>query len=142
VSAGEHGYSGKPLAAKLGVREDDVLALFHAPTDISTQLAPLPLSVDIRSDLRRAPNVEVAFYDRAAAPRIRLPALRKALYPDRALWIAWPKQASGVQTDLNGNGVRTLGIEHALVDTKVADINETRSGLKLVVPVKLRDSPN
>jgi hypothetical protein len=92
VSASEHGYSGKPLAAILGVREDDVLVLLHAPTDFSALLAPLPPGVDIRSDLRRAPNVVVA----------------------------WPKQASGVQTDLNGNGVRTLGIEHALVDTKVA----------------------
>ena len=75
----------------------------------------------------------VAFYDRAAALRACLPALRKAIYPDRSLWIAWPKQSSGVQTDLNGNGMRTLGIEHALVDTEVAAINETWSGLKFVV---------
>lgn len=141
MSTSEHGYSDKPLATKLGVREDDVLALLHAPTDFPSMLSPLPPGVDIRSDLRRAPHVVVAFYDRAAALRTRLPALRKAIYPDRSLWIAWPKQTSGVQTDLSGNLVRSLGIEHDLVDTKVAAINATWSGLKFVVPVKLRDSP-
>jgi len=135
-----NGYSGKPLAAKLGVREDDVLALLHAPTDFHSTLAPLPPGVAMRSDLRRTPNVVVAFYDRAAALRSRLPALRRAIYPDRSLWIAWPKQTSSVETDLNGNVVRSLGIEHDLVDTKVAAIDATWSGLKFVVPVKLRDS--
>lgn len=140
MSAGmQHGYSGKPLATKLGVRDESVLALLDAPEHALELLAPLPEGVEVRRDVRRPPDVALAFFDRSSRLRARLPTLRRAIFPERMLWIAWPKRASGVATDITEDVVRQLAIEHSLVDVKVAAIDDTWSGLKLVVPVALRD---
>ncbi len=135
---GQHGYSGKPVAQKLGLGPGDVLALLNPPERALALLSPLPPGAEIRYDIRRRPNVALAFFDRKARLRSRLPSLRRAIYPDQMLWIAWPKRASGVVTDIDENVVRELALEHDLVDTKVMAIDATWSGLKLVVPVKLR----
>ena len=133
------GYSGRPLAAKLGVKSGNVLALLDAPDHAQALLAPLPDGVEVRCDVRRQPDVALAFFTRAARLRSRVPTLRRAIFPERMLWVAWPKRASGVATDITEDVVRRLALEHGLVDTKVAAIDETWSGLKLVVPVALRD---
>jgi hypothetical protein len=135
----QHGYSGKPLPAKLGVKSGTVLALLNAPDHARGLLAPLPDAVEVRSDVRRRPDVVLAFFTSEARLRSRLPALRRAIFPERMLWVAWPKRASAVETDITEDVVRGLALKHGLVDTKVAAIDETWSGLKLVVPVALRD---
>ncbi|MGI9657748.1 MAG: DUF3052 domain-containing protein [Gaiellaceae bacterium] len=137
----QHGYSGKPLAVKLGVRAGDVLALLDAPDHALALLAPLPEGVEVRSDVRRRPDVALAFFMRANRLRSRVPALRRAIFPERMLWVAWPKRSSGVATDITEDVVRRFALEHGLVDTKVAAIDETWSGLKLVVPLAQRDGP-
>ena len=81
----------------------------------------------------------VAFFSRRSDLERRLPALKRALAPDGGLWIAWPKRASGVATDVTDNAVRELGLAAGLVDNKVCAIDEIWSGLRLVY--RLRDRP-
>jgi hypothetical protein len=124
------GYSGTPLPKKLGIKPGAVVALLRAPAGFAERtLGPLPDGVELRSDARKAYAVGVLFA-RSRAELARLfPAARKAMGEKCALWIAWPKQASGVPTDLDGNRVRAFGLEAGLVDYKVAALDATWSGL-------------
>jgi hypothetical protein len=81
----------------------------------------------------------VAFFDRRAGLERRLRSLTDALEPDGGLWIAWPKRASGVPTDLTENVIRDLGLAAGLVDNKVCAVDQVWSGLRLVY--RLRDRP-
>jgi hypothetical protein len=133
------GYSGTPLVKKLGIKPESRLALIGAPDDFDATLGELPDGVAVRRQLRGPLDVIVAFYvDRSAFER-KLPALRDALQPAGGLWIAWPKRASGVATDMSETVVRELGLEAGLVDNKVCAIDAVWSGLRLVY--RLRDRP-
>jgi hypothetical protein len=87
---------------------------------------------------RGAADVIVSFHTERAAFEKRLPALRKCMEPACGLWIAWPKRASKVPTDLDENVVRAAGLANALVDNKVAAIDAVWSGLRLVIRLKDR----
>ncbi len=133
------GYSGTPLVRKLGIKPAAVVGLIGAPPGFDQTLGALPSGVKVRRSLRGPLDVVVAFFvDRAAYER-RLPSLRGALTFDGGLWIAWPKRASGVATDLNENLVREAGLAAGLVDNKVCAIDEVWSGLRLVY--RVRDRP-
>ena len=100
----------------------------------------LPDGVRVRRRLGGGPlDVIVAFFSRRCELERRLPALRAALDPAGGLWIAWPKRASGVATDLTEDVVRELGLAAGLVDNKVCAIDQVWSGLRLVY--RLRDRP-
>ena len=134
------GYSAAPLARKLGIKPDSRLALIGAPDGFDDTLGDLPLGVHARRRLGGEPfDVIVAFHERRAALERRLPALAAALDPAGGLWLAWPKRASGVATDLTDDVVRTLGLATGLVDNKVCAIDPVWSGLRLVH--RLRDRP-
>jgi Protein of unknown function (DUF3052) len=133
------GYSRTPLVGKLGIKPGARLALIGAPEGFEASLGELPEGVAVRSSLRGTLDVIVAFYREQSALARRLPALRGVLQPAGALWIAWPKRASGVQTDVSENVVRELGLAAGLVDNKVCAIDEVWSGLRLVY--RLRDRP-
>jgi hypothetical protein len=140
VSPATAGYSGTPLVRKLGVKPEARLGLIGAPSGFDETLGELPPGVQVRRRLGGRPfDVIVAFYERQADLERRLPALVKALDWAGGLWIAWPKRASGVPTDLTDNVVRGLGLATGLVDNKVCAIDETWSGLRLVH--RLRDRP-
>ena len=124
------GYSGTPLARKLGIRPGATVALIDEPDDFRELLEPLPDDVAFRTDLRSKPDLVVAFFLARSRLHSRLPALARAIFPDGGLWLAWPKQASGVATDLGGNEVRELGLAAGIVDIKVAAIDQTWSGLR------------
>ena len=133
------GYSGTPLVSKLGIKPGTTLALIGAPDGFDDTLGELPDGVTVRRRLQGRLDVIVAFFvDRSALER-RLPALRGALQPAGGLWLAWPKRASGVATDLSDTVVRELGLAAGLVDNKVCAIDEVWSGLRLVY--RLRDRP-
>ena len=95
-------------------------------------LGKLPDGAQVHTRLRGRFDVIVAFATRRAALERRLPALRAALEPAGGLWLAWPKRASGVATDLGDHEIRTLGLASGLVDNKVCAIDETWSGLRFV----------
>jgi hypothetical protein len=135
VSESRAGYSGTPLGRKLGIRPGTTLAILDAPEAFDTTLGSLPERVSVRRTARGPLDVVVAFFVQRRDLARSLPALRAALDPAGGLWIAWPKRASGVVTDLTENVVRELGLAAGLVDNKVCAIDAVWSGLRLVYRV-------
>jgi hypothetical protein len=133
------GYSGTPLAKKLGIKEGHRVAFPSAPDGFCELLAELPSGVVVKSRASGPLDVIVFFTKSRAELERRLPALRRAMDPAAGLWIAWPKRSSGVETDMTEDVARELGLANRLVDNKVAAIDETWSGLRLVI--RLEDRP-
>jgi hypothetical protein len=129
---GQAGYSGTPLVRKLGIKPGGRVALLRAPDGFDATLGELPRDVNVRRRAKGPLDVIVAFFVRGPDLERRFGSLRDALDPAGGLWIAWPKRASGVQTDLNENVVRELGLSAGLVDNKVCAIDEVWSGLRFV----------
>ena len=122
------GYSGTPLPNKLGIRDGYSVVLVNAPERFERKLEPLPAGVEFVEDGKGA-NIAVLFA-RSHAELVRdFRPLAKALPEKTALWVAWPKKASGVATDLSENAVRDFGLDAGWVDYKVCAIDETWSGL-------------
>jgi hypothetical protein len=130
------GYSGTPLARKLGVGPGDSLALLGAPDGFA--IDDLPPGVDVRPRAAAACDVIVSFHTRRADLARRFPALMRALAVDGGLWVAWPKRASGVDTDITEDAVREVALPTGMVDNKVCAIDDTWSGLRLVLRRELR----
>ncbi len=128
------GYSGTPLPRKLGIGSDSRVLLDGAPDDFD--LGPLPGQVAIHRRPGTGPyDVVLCFcpdFDRLSR---RYRVLHEKTTPAGALWICWPKRSSGVRTDLNENVVRDHALQHGRVDVKVCAIDDTWSGLKLVIRV-------
>lgn len=122
------GYSGTPLAKKLGIKSGSVVAVINEPGGFRDLLDPLPDDVVFRSALRGNLDLVIAFFTERSKLKSRLPSLAKAVHPDAGLWLAWPKKASGVETDITGNDIRELGLAAGVVDIKVAAIDDTWSG--------------
>ncbi len=132
------GYSGTPLARKLGIAEGASVALLDEPDHFRAVLEPIPDAVEFRTTVRGRVDVVVAFFVRRAAFERRLGAMGRCIFPAGALWIAWPKRASGVTTDMTEDVVREVASPVGLVDNKVCAIDETWSGLRIVWPRELR----
>ena len=122
---------------KLGIEPESRLAAIGAPGGFGETLGELPPGVSVRRSARGPLDVIVAFFTERSALERRLPALVKALDQAGGLWIAWPKRASGLPTDLGEGAIRELGLAAGLVDNKVCAIDETWSGLRFVY--RLRD---
>jgi hypothetical protein len=133
------GYSGTPLAKKLGIREGDRVALLGAPPSVRAALEPLPERARVTTSARGTLDVIVSFHDRRADLEARIPKLLAALDVDGGIWMAWPKRSSGVATDLTEDVQREVWLPLGLVDTKVCAIDETWSGLRLCWRRELRD---
>jgi hypothetical protein len=132
------GYSGTPLPQKLGIKPGHRVLLLGAPEGFAKRtLGALPEAVKVRTRASGVADVIVAFHLRRAELAKQLPALRKRMEPAAGLWIAWPKRASKVDTDITEDVVRELALANTLVDNKVCAIDETWSGLRLVI--RLRD---
>lgn len=132
------GCSGTPLPRKLGIKPGDRVFALGAPEGfVDGTLRELPDGVALRTTARGSADVIVSFHDRRAELARRMPRLRELMEPAAGLWIAWPKRASGVDTDLTEDLVRELALANRLVDNKVCAIDETWSGLRLVI--RLRD---
>jgi len=126
------GYSGTPLAKKLGIREGDTVALVGAPNGFEEELEGLPDGVTVKHRAGGKPEVVLLFTTQAKDLERRFPTLAKSVWPNGGLWVAWPKRSSGVATDLDENRLRDIGLPHGLVDNKVCAINDTWSGLRFV----------
>jgi hypothetical protein len=127
------GYSGTPLAKKLGIKPGQRVAFPSAPDGFSELLGELPDGVYVKPRARYPLDVIVFFTTGRAELERRLPALRRAMDPAAGLWIAWPKRTSGVETDMTEDAARELGLANKLVDNKVCAIDDTWSGLRLVI---------
>ena len=128
------GYSGTPLVKKLGVKEDSRVAAINAPDGFDK----LVDGVDFTTQLRGTFDVIVFFTTRRTDLEKRLDALTRAMEQNAGLWIGWPKKASKVPTDMTEDVVREVALPTGLVDNKVCAIDETWSGLRLVIRKELR----
>jgi hypothetical protein len=132
------GYSGTPLAKKLGIRNGTRLLPVAAPRGYAEWLGPLPPDAGLVS--RMGPTVDIAHVfatDRRDLSR-ELRRLRAKLRSDTATWVSWPKRASRVPTDITEDVIRAIALPLGFVDIKVCAVTEIWSGLKLVVRKELR----
>jgi hypothetical protein len=135
------GYSQTPLPKKLGIKPHHRVALLQSPKGFTQTLGELPGSVEVQTNLEEPAPVDVVlfFTDTATDLTVQFPTLARHLTPAGGLWIAWPKKASGVTTDLTEDRVREIGLRLGLVDNKVCAIDDTWSGLRFVF--RLKDRP-
>lgn len=134
------GYSGKPLALKLGIKPGVTIVTIGAPRGYRALLGTLPRGARIaRGGAGRGLHAFVhCFTTKRQTLEAQLPRLERSLAPTGMLWISWPKGTSGVATDVTENVVREIGLATGLVDVKVCAVDATWSGLKFVRRVKDR----
>ena len=126
------GYSGTPLKQKLGLKDGFNVVVVNEPAGFRDLLDTGPDEITFKTALRGDVDVVVAFVTRQAELRTRREQLGKAIFPDGAIWVAWPKKASKVPTDITEDTVRDVFVPYGLVDNKVCAIDETWSGLRVV----------
>jgi hypothetical protein len=124
------GYSGTPLYKKLGIKENSHVLLLNAPRGFAIE--SLPPGVEIVRRPRPGLNVIVAFVRSSQRLALQFDELAASLAEGGGLWIAWPKKASAVVTDLEFANVQRTGLDAGLVDNKVCAIDEVWSGLRFV----------
>ncbi|MGH9126725.1 MAG: DUF3052 domain-containing protein [Acidimicrobiales bacterium] len=123
------GYSGTPLVDKLGIRPGSRLALLSAPGDLALDLPP---GVTVARQLRGHFDVVVLFTVQRAELQRRIDRIGEAIFPAGAAWIAFPKRAAKMATDMTDHAVRGVALPLGLVDTKVCAVDERWTGIKLV----------
>lgn len=131
-------YSSTPLAKKLGFKDGTRYLLVGAPAQFDRELAPIPSTAVAVAPRAGEADLIVFFAPESRSLKAHVPALIKKLPSAGALWIAWPKLASGVATDLRENLVRDTLLAAGLVDIKVCSVNDIWSGLKFVRRLKDR----
>ncbi|MGH9157454.1 MAG: DUF3052 domain-containing protein [Acidimicrobiales bacterium] len=124
------GYSGTPLARKLGVKPDHAVALVDAPEGWS--IPGLDPGVTVRPDLRGRPDVVIIFVRSQSALAAGARRVVRTLAPDSSLWLVWPRRAGGHVSDVTEQSLRDLLLPTGLVDTKVAALDDDWSGLRFV----------
>lgn len=132
------GYSGTPLARKLGIKDGFRVWFANAPDDFGKDL-DLPAHIQIIATSSKPLDLVLLFTQSKGKLRKEFTAAAKKLCPHGMLWVCWPKKASGVTTDVNENIVRRVGLEAGLVDVKICAVNDVWSGLKFVY--RLKDRP-
>jgi hypothetical protein len=131
------GYSGTPLPKKLGIKPGLRVQFSNAPADVLEQLADALAACNIQKQ-GAAPDFALLFTKSRAELKKEFAKMAKTLAPAGMLWVSWPKKSSGVETDLNDNAVREIGLDAGLVDVKVCAVTEIWSGLKFVRRLKDR----
>jgi hypothetical protein len=135
-AAGHKDYSGTPLPKKLGVAEGSRVLVAGAPVGFA--LSQLPIGVELVGRARSPLDVVLLFVTTRSQLSRRFAAPARALAPAGRLWVAWPKKASGIPTDLSFDAVQGHGLEAGLVDNKSASIDERYQGVQFVYRVKDR----
>ena len=132
------GYSGKALVQKIGLKADYKLALAGEPDGFMKELNPLPDGVVVASGGNKPLDCVILFADEARTLQARIARWAARLKPAGMLWVAWPKKASKVMTDVTEALVRKTGLDAGLVDVKICAVNDIWSGLKFVRRLKDR----
>ena len=138
MAEGHKDYSGTPVWKKLGIREGSRVVFSRAPdgfADALGELAPLPHAVEVMARATKGLDVAVLFVNQQREMKRRFSTLQRALEPDGRLWVAWPKKASKVSTDLTFELVQRHGLDHGMVDNKSAAITDVFQGLQFVYRV-------
>lgn len=133
MSPSSTGYSGTPLAKKLGIVEGTRVATLQAPDDYAHMLSPMPSNVVFERKITPQTDIVHVFSYRKADLKAALESLRNAIRPTGVIWVSWPKRASKVPTDITDNIIRDVALPLGFVDIKVCAVSDVWSGLKLVV---------
>lgn len=132
------GYSGTPLAKKLGLKEGLRLCAVDAPADYAALLAPLPAAVHFQPAVDADTDLAHLFVTRREVLAATLARWRAEMRADAVVWVSWPKKAARVPTDVSEDVIRDVALPLGFVDVKVCAVDATWSGLKLVVRKTLR----
>jgi hypothetical protein len=132
------GYSGTPLLQKLGIKPGMRVLMLDAPRDFGDTLGTMPEGVKLEKESARDLDVIISFETQRKQMERSLPAIKRGIAQNGMIWMAWPKKAARVKTDVTEDVIRDRALAIGLVDVKVCAIDETWSGLKLVIPVKDR----
>ena len=132
------GYSGTPLPKKLGIAPGTTILAVGPPPGYRRLLAPLPEGVRFVSRLSADTDVIHLFTSRKSELKRLLDTFRGTMRADATVWVSWPKKAAGVTTDVTEDVVREVALPIGLVDVKVCAVDQTWSGLKLVIRKELR----
>jgi hypothetical protein len=131
------GYSGTPLAKKLGIKEGSRVTLIGAPREWSIDTLPSNVRLTRRRSATSS-DVVISFFSDAASLHRQMSSLAETITPDGSLWIAWPRKAAGHRSDITDNVVRNTALPLGLVDVKVAALDDDWSALKMVWRTELR----
>lgn len=115
-------YSSRPLTRKLGIGENSALALLHAPRDF---ILDIYANVTVRRTARGHVDVVLAFFCNVSNIEQEMERLGQMVFPNGSLWIAWPKRASHVPTDVADHLIRDIALPLGLVDNKICSVDET-----------------
>ena len=132
------GYSGTPLAKKLGLREGSRVVAFNAPPNYFALLQPLPDGLHFGDEVSAATDIVHAFCMRRSELEAGLARWRHQVRPDAMVWVSWPKKAAKLPTDITEDTIRAVALPLGFVDVKVCAVDEVWSGLKLVIRKALR----
>jgi hypothetical protein len=132
------GYSGTPLAQKLGIKPGWTVLVENAPPHYGQLLDPMPAGVKFVAKLSTAVDLVHFFVRSRSALAKSLRQMLRKMRPDAVIWVSWPKKASQIETDITDHVIRDVALPMGLVDIKVCAVDETWSGLKLVLRVELR----
>jgi hypothetical protein len=141
MTADHKDYSGTPLWKKLGIAPGARVRVLDPPPDLDgalSALAPLPDGVSFLSRTTGDLDVALAFVTSASALRRRFPPLARSIAQDGRLWIAWPKRAARIASDVDFDLVQATGLDAGLVDNKSASITDVFQGLQFVRRTKDR----
>src|SRR6185503_14183531 len=132
------GYSGTPLAKKIGIKEGSRVALVNAPNDFQFEPKELPDKVEFIKGSTKSLDIILYFVTTERALVKDFSRLSSRLTANGMIWIAWPKKSSGVATDLSFERVQRIGLDAGLVDVKICAVDDIWSGLKFVYRLKDR----
>jgi len=132
------GYSGTPLAKKLGIKDQFRVSFSGLPAEVKAELKDALKTCRIAKDAEGSLDFAMIFVKNAADLQKSFSEFSQRLAPAGMLWVSWPKRTSGVATDLDENKVRTTGLAAGLVDVKVCAVSDVWSGLKFVIRLKDR----
>lgn len=138
MSTQTSGYSGTPLAKKLGIADGSIVVTIQAPKNYTELLSPLPANVVFQNKVSQKTAIVHLFSDDKSHLKTWLEKLRTAIRPDGMVWVSWPKKASKVPTDVTEDTIREIALPLGFVDIEVCAVSEIWSGLKLVIRKELR----
>jgi hypothetical protein len=133
MSPSSTGYSGTPLAKKLGIVEGSRVVTLHAPDDYARWLSSIPSNVVFEGKVTPLTDIVHVFSATKADLKATLETLRNAIKSSGTVWVSWPKKTSKVPTDITDNTIRELALPLGFVDIKVCAVSDVWSGLKLVI---------
>jgi hypothetical protein len=136
------GYSGTPLAQKLGMKAAMTVVSFNPPPNYRKLLGPVAKEVKLSDRLERGSSFVHFFTTRRSELAKRLSILRRKIDDRGVVWISWPKKSSGVSTDVTENVIRQVALPLGFVDVKVCAVDDTWSGLKLMIRRTNRKIPS